>query len=64
MSDQIPALYSTSQVCKMLSISPASLFRLIKAGKISHLKIGTSLRFRREDIQNFINALSKEQEKN
>lgn len=49
-------LYSAPQVCELLAISRATLYRLKSAGKIESIKIGSSTRFTESAIQRFIKA--------
>jgi excisionase family DNA binding protein len=54
--EQMHQLYSAPQVCEILAISRATLYRLKSAGKIESIKIGSSTRFSDSAIQRFIKA--------
>jgi excisionase family DNA binding protein len=50
------SLLTKEEAARYLSISPSTISRLIHAGELVHVKIGKSLRFRREDIDAFIQS--------
>ena len=54
--EQLQQLYSAPQVCELLAISRATLYRLKSAGKIESLKIGSATRFTESAIDRFIKA--------
>jgi excisionase family DNA binding protein len=54
--EQLQQLYSAPQVCELLAISRATLYRLKSAGKIESLKIGSATRFTESAIERFIKA--------
>lgn len=51
-----PIYYTLEQVAKMLQISERTVLREISAGKIRAFKAGRALRFKREWIQEYIDA--------
>ena len=51
-----PATLTTKEAAAYLSISLPTLFRLLKAEKLPHLRIGRVLRFRPEDLDAFLAA--------
>lgn len=50
------AALSTREAAAYLSISLPTLFRLLKANQLPHLRIGRSIRFRPEDLDAFLAA--------
>ena len=51
------SLYNTKQVLEMLSISRSALYLLINEGKIKTVKIGRSVRFRSDHVEEFVATL-------
>jgi hypothetical protein len=49
-------LFDRNETAAMLRISPVTLFRLMKSGRINYLKIGDRPFWRRSDIDQFIEA--------
>ena len=49
-----PAALSTREAAAYLAISTVTLARLTKAGELPHLRIGRAIRYRREDLDNFL----------
>jgi excisionase family DNA binding protein len=47
-------LFTVKTLCSYLSISRATLYRLIKKGKIEPLHIGSSTRFTESEVERFI----------
>jgi excisionase family DNA binding protein len=47
---------NTRQAAAYLGISLPTLFRLVRAGELAHLRIGRTLRFRLEDLESFLAA--------
>jgi excisionase family DNA binding protein len=54
MKDQ--QLYTIAQACSKLAISKASLYRLIKNGEITCIKIGSSSRISEQALERFVSA--------
>lgn len=50
------ALLDIKHVAALLNISPRTLWRLMRQGKISHVKIGDLTKFRRSAVDEFIEA--------
>ena len=48
-------LLTVPQVAEMLSISESHVYALKATGKLKFIKIGRSTRYRRSDVQSFIN---------
>lgn len=46
--------YTLEEVAKMLKVSKLTLYRAIKARKISYKKIGPAYRFTQNDIDKFL----------
>ena len=56
-SDHEPILLPASRVAKMLQVSTRTLWRLLAAGKlIKPLKIGRSVRWRKDELTKWIAA--------
>ena len=49
-------LLTVPEACRYLSISRATLYRLMDAGNIRRVRIGGSVRFRPDDLDAFIDA--------
>jgi len=47
---------TTREAAAYLSISLPTLFRLTRAGELPHLRIGRVLRYRREDLEAFLES--------
>lgn len=45
---------TTKQVCEILNISPVTLWRERKAGRISFRRVASKIRFLREDIESYL----------
>ena len=61
---QNKVLLSVSEVAKILNISRAFAYNLIKAGEIKSVHIRTSRRIRHEDLEMFIEKNTRPIEKN
>jgi excisionase family DNA binding protein len=57
MCTDIPMLYNIEQVARILAISRSSLYNLMSRGAISHVQIGRSKRFTKEQVEKLIAAL-------
>jgi excisionase family DNA binding protein len=60
----IKPLLTNAQVCELLKISPATLTRWIRAGKIPHVLLGSgktklNVRFREDEIEAWITRRSR-----
>ncbi|GFO60017.1 hypothetical protein GMST_23420 [Geomonas silvestris] len=54
----VPLLLTAEQVCQMLGVSRAHFFRLKKAGSVPPaVSLGGLVRYRREDIEEFVRQL-------
>lgn len=47
-------MFTVNEVAKKLSVNPTTVRRYIQQKKIDHIKIGKSVRFTQEHIDNFI----------
>jgi excisionase family DNA binding protein len=56
-----PAMLTRDQVASYLCVSTRTLDRLIQAGEIPAYRIGGHRRFRREDLDSFIDSRREEQ---
>ena len=52
--DSFPTLMRAEQVAHILNISRALAYRLIQQGQIVSIKIGTAVRVRQSDLEDFI----------
>jgi len=48
--------YLTEEVAALLRVSPMTIYRNIKAGKLTAYKFGKEWRIRREDLEAFLQA--------
>ena len=55
-----PLLLTPDEAAEVLRISKSYLYDLKSRGEISFIKIGTNLRFRRIDLENFVEERAKE----
>lgn len=46
--------YTVSQVARMIQVSPSTIWRWIKEGRLSSVKIGDARRIRSRDLQNLL----------
>jgi len=53
-------LLTVREACEYLSISKATLYKLIKKGKIKPVKIGKSTRLDKEDLDKLVETLKNE----
>ena len=51
-----PALLRVRQAASYLSIHPYSLYRLVRVGKIPHVRLGNGIRIRRADLDVYLAA--------
>ena len=51
-------VHTASETCELLRISRWTLQRLEKSGELVPLRIGTHLRYRDSDIENYLNSLA------
>jgi excisionase family DNA binding protein len=52
-------LLKVQEVCRLLSISRASLYRLVEKRKIPHVIVGASIRFRSRALDDWISRHTK-----
>src|SRR4030042_4064421 len=52
--EHVTELLSVSAVCRLLAISRSTLYRLLQHRELTHIRIGSRLRFAECDIQSFI----------
>ena len=48
------AALSTQEAAEFLGVSLPTIFRLTRGGELAHLRIGRSIRFRVEDLEDFL----------
>ena len=51
---QTPRLLSPSEVCQELEADRASVYRKLRSGEIPSLKLGSALKVRREDLEEYM----------
>ena len=56
---QLPLLYNTKQVAKIMSISRSKVYELMNKGQLGSLRIGRSRRISGNQIESFIQNLEK-----
>ena len=54
-----PLLYTPTEAAKLLSIGRSSLYELMADGTIPSVKIGSSRRIRRTDLEAYVDSLTK-----
>jgi excisionase family DNA binding protein len=52
----VDPLYTKKTLCAYLAISPSTLDRLVNAGKLAACRVGGQIRFRPEDVEEFLAA--------
>jgi excisionase family DNA binding protein len=53
-SDPTPPLWTIDDVARRLAISRDSVYRLVRSGALSPLRVGERLRFRPEEIEQYL----------
>jgi len=56
---QTPRLLSPSEVCQELEADGASVYRRLRSGEIPSLKLGSALKVRREDLEEYMKEYMK-----
>lgn len=51
-----PALFTVSDVANYLQVSNSTVYRLIRDGSLSGIKVGQSLRFTRKNIEDMLTS--------
>jgi excisionase family DNA binding protein len=51
---QTPRLLSPSEVCQELEADSASVYQKLRSGEITSLKLGSALKVRREDLEEYM----------
>lgn len=54
-STQLPAILKPEELADFLRISKTSVYRLVEKREIITYTVGKSLRFKKEDINNYLN---------
>jgi excisionase family DNA binding protein len=54
----VERLLKVSEVMDRTSLSRSSLYKLVSENKISHVRIGRSVRFRESEVRRFIEELA------
>ncbi len=54
--ETMPPLFTISEVAKYLQVSTATVYRLLKDGCLTGVRIGQSLRFTRKNIEDLLEA--------
>ena len=55
-------LYTIREVAEKLKISVSSMYRLVEADRFPHRKIGSNIRFTKENIETFLSEPQKNTE--
>jgi excisionase family DNA binding protein len=55
-SDMVPRVLDAQRAARYLSLGLDTLYRLVRAGELPHTRIGKSIRFRPEDLDEYIAA--------
>jgi len=54
MGDKLTGLLTLEEVARTLKVSKAAVYRWTETGRLRGHKVGSLLRFRPEDIENFL----------
>ena len=52
-------LFTIREVAELLKISVSSMYRLVEGGRFPHRKIGSNIRFSKENIETFLSEPQK-----
>ena len=55
-SDGVPRLLSIDEVCRALGMGKSWTYRRIKSGEIPSVKLGRSIKVRREDLDKYLES--------
>ena len=55
-------LFTIREVAELLKISVSSMYRLVETGHFPHRKIGSNIRFSKENIETFLSEPQKNTE--
>ena len=55
---ELPLLLNSGDVCRQLKISRQTLWRLSKSGELAPVKVRAGTRYRRSDLENYVDSLS------
>lgn len=55
-----PLLIRVEDAATMLAVSPAHIYKLAKRGALPSVRVGTALRFKPQDIHDYIDAQSSD----
>ena len=50
----VPLVMTVREICVYLKIHPATLYRLVRTGKIPHFRMGAGYRFSRDAIERWM----------
>lgn len=50
-------LYSVQDVAALLSMSPSNIYRLVNAGTIPIIRLGKSIRIKRDDLEAWVESM-------
>jgi excisionase family DNA binding protein len=53
---QVPKLHSIEEVCRALGMGKSWTYRKIKSGEIPSIKLGRSIKVKREDLEEYLEA--------
>lgn len=53
-----PAVWTKDEAAAYLNISTVTLLRLVRAGEVPHTRVGRSLRFRKADLDAYLEAMT------
>ena len=55
---RVPQLHSIDEVCRALGMGKSWTYRRIKSGEIPSVKLGRSIKVRREDLEEYLESHS------
>ena len=54
MYDTVETVFKIAEACTYMRLSRATVYALARSGKLSHVRVGKCVRFRREDLDKYI----------
>ena len=55
-SDERPHFYTARELARILRVTPSTIYRLSKCGRLPGFCIGRAIRFRTQDVEEFLHA--------
>ena len=55
--------YTAKEIANTLAVTPMTIYRMAKRGELKSIKVGKSIRFDADDVENFLKEASTENDK-